>query len=155
MPGLYGVLSPGTRSTLTDIALIFGIVIASATVLTIVIKVFGKYIWRPFRWVWRRAWGRNESGLWMTPSVRFEQWLNNVMQPAIADTTQTLAAQIIRTAQDAKLEMGKFRTENADQHAAVEQRLAALEASNVSLSDRMIAIETAFRLRAVWAPEGD
>ena len=146
--GLYSVLSPATRSNLSDIALILGFVIALATALAIVHKFIGKYLWMPVRWFWRRGWGRNERGVWMTPTVRVEHWLNDIMQPAITKNTETVLAEVIRTSQDAKLELGIFRRENADQHTGVEERLKALEDSHHVMSERLVAVETALRIRS-------
>lgn len=152
--GLYSVLSPDTRSTLSDIVLVGALIVGSATALTLMLKFWGGYIWTPFRWFWRRMWGRDERGEWATPVPKIESWLNRVMQPAITKNTETVLAEVVRASQDARLELGMFRRENAVQHGQVEARLDALEQSNVNLTDshhalseRLVAVETALKLR--------
>lgn len=152
--GLYSVLSPETRSNLADIALVGAVIVGGATALTLLLKFWGRYIWRPFRWFWRRSWGRDDQGIWITPSIRIERWLNGVMQPAITENTETVLAEMVRVSQDAKLELGIFRHENAVQHSGVESRLDAVEShldalndSHHALSERLVAVETALRLR--------
>lgn len=152
--GLYSVLSPEARSTIGDIVLIGVVIVGSAAALALVRKFWGSYIWRPFRWFWRRSWGRDEHGAWMTPAVRVERWLNGVMQPAITENTEAVLAEVVRARQDTKLELGIFRRENAEQHTGVEAELDSVKSSIVALTDshhalseRLVAVETALRLR--------
>lgn len=140
---LYSVLSPSTRSNLSDIALIGAVVVGGAAALGLLLKFWGHYIWRPFRWLWRRAWGRDNTGTFTTPSVRMERWLNGVMAPAIAENTGTMLAEMLRNSQDAKIEMRKLRRENTEQHAGVGQEIGDIRATVQELSDRVALLELA------------
>jgi|GEM_PF-6520696 len=142
---LWSVLEPDTRSTLSDIAFILAFIIALAATMKILWS-WAKTPRRILGWFWRRTWGRDDHGVWLTPTVRLERRIQSAVDPKMDKQTSTLLLEVQRVGQAAKLDIGAFRHESTAQHTRVEDRLSSLEESHHTLSERLVAVETALRI---------
>ena len=82
------------------------------------------------RWFWRRAWGRDDHGTYLTPRIRAREFVRSAIQPQIDTLTerndeQHRQAEAQRAAQHAD-NVQQF-TEVKDRLSGVENRLTSVE----------------------------
>lgn len=91
------------RSAGEDLIWAAGVLGSLTLIVTLLVKI------RPLRkfplWFWRRTWGRDEHGTWLTPTVRFARLMRGSVREDLSELSMRMERQV-----------EAFREENAAQH---------------------------------------
>lgn len=151
----FSLIPDNWRAKGNDLIWFSAFLAAMVGLVTLIWKM--KWLRRFILWFWRRAWGRDEHGVYLTPTVRKDRRTQAAVRPLLDEQSSDIKGEFgaLRTENASHLE--SFRAENAAQHSIVANRIdslstevatmgvevAAMKLGLADLTTRMAAAETA------------
>lgn len=117
----FSAIPPQWRSAGNDVIFVAAVL---AAIIAVIVAI-RKWSWprRFMLWIWRRSWGRDERGTYLTPMVRWSRWNVRALKPQMEQETAKVNDLLDQQTLEVTGQIEAFRVENSAQHASVQAQL--------------------------------